>query len=57
MVPPPVAQLSYDRDVRLWTLYWPDCNSRWHRYDDLEPGSVDTLLDEFDDDPTCIIWA
>jgi hypothetical protein len=53
----PVAQLRYDPTATNWTLYWADRNSRWHRYDDLEPGTVDDLLHEIDDDPTCIFWG
>jgi hypothetical protein len=53
----PVAQLRYNADSHLWTLYWADRNSRWHRYDDLEPGTTDQLLDEIDEDPTCIFWG
>ena len=53
----PVAQLRYDPDSQLWTLYWADRNSRWHRYDDLQPGSIDELLNEIDDDSTCIFWG
>jgi hypothetical protein len=53
----PVAQLRYDTATTVWTLYWADRNSRWHRYDDLEPGTVDELLHEIDDDPTCIFWG
>jgi len=53
----PVAQLRYDADGHLWSLYWADRNSRWHRYEDLEPGTVDRLLEEIEDDPTCIFWG
>ena len=53
----PVAQLRYDPDSHLWTLYWADRNSRWHRYDDTEPGTADDLLNEIDEDPTCIFWG
>ncbi len=53
----PLAQLRFDPDSALWTLYWADRNSRWHRYDDLEPGSVVDLLEEIERDPTCIFWG
>lgn len=53
----PVAQLRYDPECHLWSLFWADRNSRWHRYDEQEPGSVDRLLEEIDDDPTCIFWG
>jgi hypothetical protein len=53
----PVAQLRYDPASHLWTLYWTDRNSRWHRYDDIDPGTADELLDEINQDPTCIFWG
>jgi hypothetical protein len=52
-----VAQLRFDPDSSLWTLHWPDRNSRWHPYADLDPGAVHELLAEIDDDPTCIFWG
>jgi hypothetical protein len=53
-----IAQLRYEPDAALWTLYWADRNSRWHRYDDLEPTSnLDDVLAEVDEDPTCIFWG
>lgn len=48
----PVAQLRCDLAARHWTLYWADRNSRWHLYDDIEPGTVTELLAEIDRDPT-----
>lgn len=53
----PLAQLRYDAESLLWTLYWADRNSRWHRYDDLDPGPLGDLLDEMDRDPMCIFWG
>ena len=52
-----VAQLRYDPDAEHWTLYCADRNSRWHRYDFIEPGTVDDLLGEIDEDPTGIFWG
>lgn len=52
----PVAQLRYDNDNHTWTLYWADRNSRWHRYD-INPGTIADLLNEIDEDPTCIFWG
>ena len=53
----PLAQMRFDPESALWTLYWADRNSRWHRYDDLAPGPVTELLDEIKRDPTCIFWG
>lgn len=52
-----VAQLRYSTDNHRWSLYWADRNGRWHRYDDLKPGPVDTLLNEIEADTTCIFWG
>lgn len=51
------AQLRYNTDTHHWTLYSADRNGRWHRYDFIEPGTIDELLNEIDDDPTCIFWG
>lgn len=53
----PIAQLRYDRSTGQWTLYWADRNSRWHLYDDIEPGTVVELLDEVERDPIAIFWG
>jgi len=54
----PVAQFRYDNTLKEWTLYWPDRNSRWHEYYDIEPNKdLDVLLKEVDDDPTCIFYG
>jgi hypothetical protein len=28
------------------TLYWAGRNSRWHRYDNVDPGTTDEFLNE-----------
>jgi hypothetical protein len=53
----PIAQLRYDAEHKHWTLYYADRNSRWHRYDLIDPGTVDQLLEEIDSDPTGIFWG
>ena len=54
----PVAQFRYNPGGNKWTLYCADRNSRWHRYDDLEPAEdFDVLLQEVDEDPTGIFWG
>ena len=53
-----VAQFRYNPSGNKWTLYCADRNSRWHRYDDLEPAEdFDLLLQEVDEDPTGIFWG
>jgi hypothetical protein len=40
------------------TLHWADRNSRWHSYDEIRIlSSLDRILQEIDDDPTCIFWG
>lgn len=52
-----VARLRFER-TRGWTLYWSDRNSDFHVYDRV-PSTVRVkrLLDEVDEDPTCIFWG
>ena len=53
-----VAQFRFDPKTAMWTLYWPDRNSRWHYYVDLDPSSTfEKLLKEVDEDPTRIFWG
>jgi hypothetical protein len=52
-----IAQLRYQPDAQLWTLYWADRNDRWHRYDWLEPTVLDAVLREIEHDPMCVIFG
>lgn len=53
-----IARLRYHARRREWTLFWRDRNSRWHRYDLIEPSSnIATLLTEIETDPTGIFWG
>jgi hypothetical protein len=54
----PVAQFRFRPEDATWMLYWPDRNSRWHEYDDVDPtDALDDLLREVDKDPTGIFWG
>lgn len=54
----PTARLSYSSGTGNWTLYWFDRNSKVRRYPDFGPTTdIQLLLDEIDDDPTCIFWG
>ena len=54
----PVARLRYVHKDRHWKLFWRDRNQRWHGYDFVEPtADVTRLLDEIEQDPTCIFWG
>ena len=54
----PVARLRYTKGSKTWTLYWRDRNSRFHRYDRIEPsGNVSELIGEIDRDPTAVFWG
>ena len=54
----PNARLGFASGRRDWTLYCFDSNSKAHRYPDFEPSAkIKDLLDEIDDDPTCIFWG
>lgn len=53
-----VARLNYAASRKVWTLYWADRNSKFHRYIDTVPTkAVVDLLDEIEADPTCIFWG
>jgi hypothetical protein len=42
----------------LWTLHWPDRNSKFHRYEDLEATpTLDQVLAEIVAEPMCIFWG
>lgn len=47
-----IARLRYTKSTGSWAHYWPDRNSKFHRYEDLDPTpTVDQLLAEIDADP------
>ncbi len=52
-----VARMKYSSENHKWTLYWADRNSRWHVFDLIEPGSIDSILQEIELDRTCIFWG
>ena len=53
-----IAQIRYEPETGLWRLYCADRNGRWHFYDDLEPTTqLEEVIDEIDDDPTCIFFG
>jgi hypothetical protein len=53
-----IARLRFTAPEGVWTLYWPDRNSKFHRYGDLNPTRrIDRLLAEIDTDPLCIFWG
>jgi hypothetical protein len=53
-----VARLRYTKATRTWALYWPDRDSKFHRYERLDPApKVERLLAEIDADPTGIFWG
>lgn len=54
----PVARLQYVRARREWSLYWRDRHSKFHLYDRVAATpSIQDLLDEVTEDPTCIFWG
>ena len=53
-----IARMRYTKSTGVWTLYWPDRNSKFHRYEDVDPTpTIDRLLAEIDADPICIFWG
>ncbi len=54
----PIARMRYTKSARVWSLFWPDRNQRFHAYDLAAPtASLDDLLAEVDRDPTAIFWG
>jgi hypothetical protein len=54
----PIARLIYSKQTGAWTLYYADRDDRFHRYPACGPSSsVTELLEEIDNDPTCIFWG
>ncbi len=53
-----IARMRYMKSTGVWTLYWPDRHSKFHRYEDLDPTpTIGRLLAEIDADPMCIFWG
>ncbi len=52
-----VARMKYRAATNDWVLYWSDANSKWHRFDLIEPGSIEEILDGIEEDPTFIFWG
>jgi hypothetical protein len=53
-----VAQFRFNPNDKKWRLYCSDRNSRWHEYYEMEPSlRFEKLLEEVEDDPTCIFWG
>jgi hypothetical protein len=54
----PIAQMRFDAGTLRWSLWWPEWDNRWHRYDGLDPApDIDVLLRELREDPTAIFWG
>ena len=50
----PIARLT----TGLWTLYWPDHNLKYHRYQPLDPSPrIQDLLDYLDSRADPIFWG
>ncbi len=53
-----IAQFRFDPKGNIWSLYWSDRNSKWHKYDNIEATEeFDLLLQEVDKDPTAVFWG
>jgi hypothetical protein len=54
----PIARITYSKQAGEWTLYYADRNDRFQRYWECGPSAyVADLLEEIDNDPTCIFWG
>jgi Protein of unknown function (DUF3024) len=52
----PIAQLRYEGDG-AWTLYFGDRNGKWTMYFDLDPRQPVDVINELEEDPTCVFWG
>ena len=53
-----IAQLKYDVEGCVWSLYCRDRNERWFLYTEARAHSeVGPLLEAVDADPTGIFWG
>lgn len=53
-----IARIDFDQESRGWTLWAYDRNERSLFYFELHPkASLDEVIQEIDDDPTCIFWG
>ena len=53
-----VAQFRFNPKNSHWKLYCADRNSRWHEYYETDQTpDFKQLLQEVEEDPTCIFWG
>jgi hypothetical protein len=53
-----IARMDFDAESKGWTLRAYDRNDRPFVYSELRPrSSLETVLQEIDEDPTCIFWG
>lgn len=53
-----VAQLRYDAESKLWSLWWADRNGRWLSYRDFTPSpDLKDALKQLDEDRTGAFWG
>jgi hypothetical protein len=50
----PIAQFEYDEAAKVWSLYAYDRNDKRKPY---SKGHLELLIQEVDNDPTCIFWG
>ncbi len=54
----PIAKFRFNMKEGKWTLYWPDGNLKWHKYNTVQPSAnLGKLLQEVDNDPTRIFFG
>jgi hypothetical protein len=53
-----IAQFRYSYQNGKWKLYCADRNGKWHVYVERQPtADLQELIDEVEDDPTCIFYG
>ena len=52
-----IAQIRYEGDG-TWTLYFGDRHDKWTLYFDLDPHQpIDVIINELEEDHTCVFWG
>ncbi len=52
-----IAQIR-NRGDGTWTLYFGDRNDKWTLYFELDSHqSIDVIINELEEDPTCLFWG
>ncbi len=53
-----IAQMRWDSESKLWTMWWADRNGRWLHYPDFDPSpDIKDCLRHLEDDVSGAFWG